>query len=81
MATCLTASNSKQVTKGGYGIFSKRAMMISPAWLRITTPIPASPLSVNMAPSKFVLKLLKSGGFHFVSVACDYFFGSLMAGC
>lgn len=80
MAAHLSASNSKQLTEGGCGILSDNAAIISPSWLRITTPKPASPESLNMAPSKFVLKPFKSGGFHLISFARVCCFGVFLGG-
>lgn len=83
MAAHLAASNSKQLTEGGCGILSDNAAIISPSWLRITTPKrakPASPVSLNMAPSKFVLKPFKSGGFHLISFAHVCCFGVFLGG-
>ena len=81
IAAHLAASSSKHVTEGGCGIFSDSAAMISPAWSRITTPKPASPVSENKAPSKFVLKLCWSGGVHFTAFGRACCLVDLLPGC
>ena len=50
----------------GFWIFSKSATMISPLQFLITTPIPVSLDSLNIAPSKFVLYEFSGRGFHFL---------------
>ena len=59
------ASNSTASTDEGKGIFSDKEVITSRAEFWITTPIPASLVSSNIAPSKFVLYILNGGEFHF----------------
>ena len=61
-AALLAASSSKTSTVGGFLIFSAKAALTSPTEFRTTTPIPASPNSLNIAPSKLIFHSLPTGG-------------------
>ena len=60
----VAANVSKVSTDDGWAIFSDKATIISSFSFRITTPIPASLDSTNIALSKFAFTLGASRGFH-----------------
>ena len=77
--TALLAAKASNISiVPGKVIFSARAAITSPFASRTTTPIPASPDSLNTTSSKFVLYNLPTGGLHLI-LAFDGFgtgFGS-----
>lgn len=58
----------------GLGMISNKAANTVPEEFRATTPMPAAPKSSKTAPSKFVFKEPRSGGFQMI------FFRQLLAG-
>ena len=58
---CLAATISKHSIECGFRIFSAIVAITWPIESLITTPTPASSLSLNIAPSKFALNFMKHG--------------------
>ena len=66
--TALQAAMVSTATmEDGEGMVSDRAASTSPEEFRTTTPIPTTPNSSKTARSKFVFKVLGSGGFQMAS--------------
>ena len=63
------ARSSTIAAKEGIMIRWDKALITAPVELRTTTPIPAHPNSLNVAPSKLILRWGESGGVHLPALA------------